>query len=183
MGLEKEGEIIGTNKNLIRADITKIYYKNMDIKSVESYAFQDTIATEVELNMVSNIEVNTFANNLNLETFKANIVGMVGARAFEHCVLLKNVDIKKAYCIREYAFRGCKSLKSIKLPEGIAEIGLDAFEGCPIKSVYIPKSVCSICGSSFDDRYTKKIRTDSSYVFNKLKDGHKWSIELLDGNG
>ena len=44
--------------------------------------------------------------------------------------------------ISQEAFKGCKALESITLPEGIVEIGDHAFEGCAqLEEIIVPKSV------------------------------------------
>ncbi len=52
--------------------------------------------------------------------------------------------------IGKYAFYGCKSLKSVMIPEGVTEIGSRAFENCELlKSVTIPKSMKKIGYGAF----------------------------------
>lgn len=52
--------------------------------------------------------------------------------------------------IGSYAFRGCSSLTSIKIPEGVTSIGKCAFHGCKsLNSIKIPKSVTSIGEEAF----------------------------------
>lgn len=44
--------------------------------------------------------------------------------------LLTNLEIKSADYINKYAFNNLKSLKSIKIPETVSELDIDAFNGC-----------------------------------------------------
>lgn len=54
--------------------------------------------------------------------------------------------------IEYFAFDGCSSLTSIKIPEGVTSIGNLAFEGCSsLTSINIPKDVMSIEGWAFSD--------------------------------
>ena len=47
--------------------------------------------------------------------------------------------------IREYAFLGCESLKSINIPDSVTTIGYSAFSGCKsLQSINIPDSVTTI---------------------------------------
>ncbi|MBR2875733.1 MAG: leucine-rich repeat domain-containing protein, partial [Clostridia bacterium] len=54
--------------------------------------------------------------------------------------------------IADYAFDGCTSLTSIKIPGGVTSIGWAAFSGCTsLTSVTIPDSVTSISSYAFED--------------------------------
>ncbi len=49
------------------------------------------------------------------------------------------------------AFRGCKGLTGVSIPEGVAEIGWRAFKGCRnLKNVTIPHSLTRIGAYAFD---------------------------------
>lgn len=53
--------------------------------------------------------------------------------------------------IGDYAFRGCTSLTSVTIPEGVTEIGSSAFYDCAcLTSVVIPQSVTEIAENAFD---------------------------------
>ena len=68
--------------------------------------------------------------------------------------------------IEEYAFKGCKELKSITLPSSLKAIGTRAFEGCEnLRKITIPASVGSIgycafkdcpCSEGMDESYWKE---------------------------
>ena len=47
------------------------------------------------------------------------------------------------------AFYGCKSLTAVELPEGIEEIGIDAFRASGLESVTTPRSVRIIRQGAF----------------------------------
>ena len=52
--------------------------------------------------------------------------------------------------IADEAFKGCTSLTSINLPDGVTSIGLSAFNGCSsLTSINIPDGVTSIKGGTF----------------------------------
>ncbi len=52
--------------------------------------------------------------------------------------------------IYSYAFNNCSSLISIKIPNGVIDIGYNAFQGCThLLSIDIPNSVTSIDGGAF----------------------------------
>ena len=50
--------------------------------------------------------------------------------------------------IGPYAFGGCESLKILKLPEGMEEIGDFAFEDASIEILFLPKSIKKISASA-----------------------------------
>lgn len=59
-------------------------------------------------------------------------------------------DLAGATQIREYGFRGCNSLTSVTLPNGVTSIGNSAFYGCySLTSVTIGNGVTSINYSAF----------------------------------
>ena len=68
-------------------------------------------------------------------------------------------DLKGKYVIREgvrvicdSAFRGCRSLESITIPNSVISIGSKAFCGCKsLESIILPRSVVSIKGNPFVD--------------------------------
>ena len=57
-----------------------------------------------------------------------------------HCDLPAGVT-----CIGNFAFDGCRGLKSLTIPDSVTRIGNFAFDGCRgLKSLTIPDSVTSI---------------------------------------
>ena len=72
----------------------------------------------------------------------------IGPGAFKECGALASVAMPSNMTggkIMEGAFSGCRSLKSMTIPEGVTEIGVGAFGGCrELDSVTIPASVTNI---------------------------------------
>ncbi len=71
--------------------------------------------------------------------------------AFRWCKSLQSVTIPNSVkSIGDYAFRSCKSLQSVTIPNSVKSIGDYAFSGCKsLQSVTIPNSVTSIGNWAF----------------------------------
>ena len=66
--------------------------------------------------------------------------------------LVTEVNLTSVTKISSYAFRGCSSLSSINIPDGVTSIGNGAFESCSsLTSINIPDSVTSIDSYTFRD--------------------------------
>ena len=74
-----------------------------------------------------------------------------GSSVFNGCKSLKTINIpNRIDYIDESAFQGCTSLTSINLPDSIKSIYNDAFSGCTsLVSIKIPDSVTSISFNAF----------------------------------
>ncbi len=73
-----------------------------------------------------------------------NVTG-IGVAAFRECRNLTNVTIPdRVTSIGSGAFLGCNNLKSITIPDSVTSIGYLAFYRCGLTSVTIPDSVTSI---------------------------------------
>ena len=59
-----------------------------------------------------------------------------------------------------------KLINLIRIPEGIEEIGARCFSGCKVKTVYLPKSLKTINGGSFERTQSLKYLTIPSRVSN-----------------
>lgn len=79
-------------------------------------------------------------------------VTYVGDYAFRDCKSLKSVELSKFLdSIRIGVFSGCSSLTHLVIPEEVNSIEVDAFEGCTsLKTIYIPSSVTTI-NVQYDD--------------------------------
>ncbi|MBR0191590.1 MAG: leucine-rich repeat protein, partial [Thermoguttaceae bacterium] len=78
-------------------------------------------------------------------------VKSIGESAFKDCRFLRFVEIPESVTgIGNDAFSGCVSLTSVFIPEGVTTIGLSAFSYCrSLKSVVIPEGVVEIGSKAF----------------------------------
>jgi hypothetical protein len=77
-------------------------------------------------------------------------VWQIGQNAFAGVNNLTDVVILYgASRINLYAFFSCKNLKNVTVPGSVAEIGIEAFSGCPITSIKLPKGLQKIGGKAF----------------------------------
>ncbi len=76
------------------------------------------------------------------------ITGYTGTT--KELVVPAKIGGKSVICIGEDAFKGCKSLSSIKLPEGVTEIGDRAFSECSnLRSIKLSENITSIGNNTF----------------------------------
>lgn len=82
---------------------------------------------------------------------------IVGYRMFMNCTL-KSIKLPKSTkIIAEDAFRGCKSLEEITIPEGVEQILSNAFYESALTNVYIPNSVKTLGGCFISCKSLKEV--------------------------
>ena len=86
-------------------------------------------------------------------TYNKKQVTGISTFAFKGCSSLKSVRIPDSVTYIEFcAFEGCSSLTSIKIPDSVKYIGSRAFRSCSnLKNIKIPDSVTSIGWGAFMD--------------------------------
>ena len=96
-----------------------------------------------------------FTDYVGVVNIPATVIGYqvtrIGSYAFRCCKDLTSVTIPNSVTsIRYSAFYNCKGLTSVKIPNSVTTIGNSAFYGCSgLTSVTIPNSVTSIEGWAF----------------------------------
>lgn len=72
---------------------------------------------------------------------------------FTGCTALSTVKLPAAGMteIGAYDFAGCAALASIDLPAGLATIGDNAFQGCPLKTLTLPNGVLTVGKNTFEN--------------------------------
>ena len=79
-------------------------------------------------------------------------VRVIDDRAFENCVSLTEIELKKNGSLVEIGssvFAGCKNLAKVTLPETVTKMGDEAFRYSSVQEVYIPDSVTTIGKQTF----------------------------------
>lgn len=78
--------------------------------------------------------------------------------------------------VADNAFKGCKQLESVTLPNKVTRIGKSAFQGCSIEKVTIPGSVFHVMENAYADNPLKKVYILSPGVMGAPNIDH--SVEL-----
>ena len=105
---------------------------------------------------VTSIGDNAFSGCINLkgaDMSKASSLRTIGNHAFSSCAALESVDLSEASSLTtiKTSFPGCTKLKSVKLNEGLEEIGGSAFNNCrELEKIHIPSTVMAIGGWCFE---------------------------------
>ena len=88
----------------------------------------------------------------------------IGEDAFRDCRDLTSVEIPNSVTsIGDYAFGYCSGLTSIEIPNTVTSIGVGAFAGCTgITSIEIPNSVTKIANSAFSSTGLKSVKIPDS---------------------
>ena len=112
---------------------------------------------------------------------------VIGKEAFYRCDQLQNVvfmndsDLEK---IEEGAFGCCLALRSIKLPNGLTEIGNWAFYNCyDLTEIYLPKTVVKIGSRCFGNGmkpYNDRIihYDGTAQEFSNIEKGMCWNDKI-----
>ena len=105
---------------------------------------------------VTSIGDNAFSyctNLIDADMSNASSLKTIGNHAFSSCTALESVDLSKASSLTtiKTSFSYCTKLKSVKLNEGLKEIGGSAFNSCgKLEKIHIPSTVTAIGGYCFE---------------------------------
>ena len=143
-----------------RSNIKHLVVEN-GVTSIGNYAFRYCINLgSVDLSGASSLSTigdNAFHYCINLGSVDlsgASSLTTIGNYAFSSCTALESVDLSKASSLTtiKTSFSYCTKLKSVKLNEGLKEIGGSAFNTCTsLKSIHIPSTVTAIGGYCFQN--------------------------------
>ena len=136
-------------------NLTSIIIPN-SVTSIGEWAFKETGVYNDEVNWENGV---LYIDNCLIsakESISGNCVIKDGTRlmannAFRNCKSLTSVTIPNSVTsIEDYVFADCSSLTSITIPESVTSIGDYAFAFCSsLTSITIPESVTSIGNSAF----------------------------------
>lgn len=114
---------------------------NQTFRKCDKLQSIDLITTKVE-----EISANSFYDCVNLQsiTFPATLK-TIGSNAFYNCKKIKSINLSATSLTKiDDWFRYADSLRIVKLPETITEIGDRAFEKAPIKEINFPLNLTTI---------------------------------------
>lgn len=156
-----------TNATWIYVGMKKLEYNGLNIvcntisgeatitgladSSVTDIVIPDSVTVDgVECKIVA-IDGTPFKGNTQITSVSVgeNITA-IKAESFRGCTSLKNVKIKGGTSIGDNTFRDCKAIESVSLPEGLGTIGSGVFQDCQsMTTVNIPSTVTSIGSGAF----------------------------------
>ena len=99
-------------------------------------------------------------------------VTKIGAYAFENFTSLETIVIPKTVTsIGKNAFIGCTNLKYVTFEDCDENITIDnnAFNGCPLKSVYIGRNIINFSGSNYLNFLKSKSTLEEVTISEKIK--------------
>ncbi|MBE6634899.1 MAG: hypothetical protein E7617_01690 [Ruminococcaceae bacterium] len=105
-------------------------YKGLPVKAIGEHAFGSVDVKEVILpSSVDTIHGHAFYDHKTLEKINLESVAYIGEHAFYNCEMLAEADLVNAVTLGKYCFSGA-GLSEVTIPEGVIEIGTNAFSFC-----------------------------------------------------
>lgn len=96
-------------------------------------------------------------DSLQAVTFPATLK-TIGKQAFEYCKKIRSVDLSATSLTKiESWFSGVDSLRIVKLPNTVTEIGNSAFTNSPIEEINFPAALTTIGNYAFNGNQLKNI--------------------------
>lgn len=143
------------------------------VKHICMYSFAMTGVNSIKVpHSVDTIEEGAFENGLFTAISIPSQVKYLGQKAFSHCSALQTIDISNTQIsvIENELFDECESIESISLPNNTTSVGNYAFRGCKkLLSINIPESVDKIGINPFVKSGVSEIILNNSVY--KLIDG------------
>ncbi len=166
-------------KQLDLGNISVVSNKMFQYSALESFVIPEGATA---------IGMQAFADTEHLHTVVIpDTVNTLGKQAFCNCKALTAIRIPAGVTElrdNQYIFSGCTSLKTVEFNAGLVHLGRTNFDGAPIETLYLPKSLLSITqafpsgvtvyyeGSDFDWMLVTGTENlpDANIIFNYTKE-------------
>ena len=151
-------------------------YNGLPVKAIGAHAFGSVAVKEVILpSSVDTIHSHAFYDHRTLEKINLAGVAHIGEYAFYNCNMLAEIDLVSAVSLGEYCFSGA-GLAEVTIPEGVIEIGTNAFSSCEnlTQMNYLAVSCADL------DHFQSIIARDDSTAYVSLYIGNK--VEKIPDN-
>ena len=100
---------------------------------------------------VTDIGDSAFYNNKFSGFYLGANIDYLSPRTFESCVNLSGIDLSLINNIGDYCFRNCTNFSEYLIPDGITNIGRDAFNNTKVPDCTIPNSLTKINSYTFSN--------------------------------
>ena len=131
------------------------------LEEIPAYAFYscDSLRTVTFPATVKSIGQGAFYYNQSLESLKMPaVLTSIYGDAFRECKKIRSVDLSATSLTKISSwFSNVDSLRIVKLPNTVTEIGESAFYGAPIEEINFPTSLTTIGSSAFYNNRLKNI--------------------------
>lgn len=118
---------------------------------IEAFARCGNLTEIIMSNSVNRIDFGafTYCNSLSKFTFPP-LVKAADQAVLSFCANLADIDLCNVETLRRDAFKNCKNLKSIIIPQTVTTIESYAFGGAGLESITLPSSITTLGADPFD---------------------------------
>ncbi|MCR5413425.1 MAG: leucine-rich repeat domain-containing protein, partial [Kiritimatiellae bacterium] len=102
-------------------------------------------------------------------------VKRIGDAAFYDCASLTSVAMPGVVTIGEMAFEDCVKLADVDLPDSLKTIGIEAFCGCPLKTLSLGANVASVGNMAFGYIDFESVTLESQAAVNSFESAFEHS--------